>query len=229
MRNKLIALLSILLVLSSSITSFGLTTSELNSEIDNCLNNKNSVHQIATIARQLGCQESNPIIVEASRLWWEYDSLELGYRSDLEKESQYDSELNKFLSENSQNAKDMAGVMYAESRGLSAYEMSMICWCILNRYDTQRYGKTLHSVIWAKSQFAHSTRTVSDNGTDLIWLANDVLSRWYRENQGETEVGRTLPQGYCFYYGDGYHNNFRMKNSGKGYHNFGLWNPYENL
>lgn len=229
MRNKLIALLSIVLVLSSSITSFGLTTSELNSEIDNCLNNKNSVHQIATIARQLGCQESNPIIVEASRLWWEYDALELGYRSDLEKESQYDSELNKFLSDNYSNAVAMAGTMYAESRGLDARECSMISWCILNRYDTQRYGKTLSSVIWAKSQFAHSTRTVSDSGIDLVWLAQDVLTRWYKEQQGETNVGRTLPQGYCFYYGNGHHNLFRMKNSGWGSYNFGLWNPYENL
>lgn len=218
--RRIILLVTSIFILSTTVT-YGI---DFDNQIHQCQLNKQSVHQIAEIARQLGYNEENLIIIEASRMWWIYNDEELGY---IKSKSEQEDGLNKFLFENSQNAKDMAGVMYAESRGLSAYEMSMICWCILNRYDTQRYGKTLHSVIWAKSQFAHSTRTVSDNGTDLIWLANDVLTRWYREQQGETEVGRTLPQGYCFYYGDGYHNNFRMKNSGKGYHNFGLWNPYE--
>lgn len=227
MKKRFILIVPAFIILLSTFVCVGLSTSALYDKIDEYQNNKSDVHQIAEIARSLGCDESNPIIKEASRLWFEYYSLEISCRQELASVESQELALNQFLADNAQNAKDMAGVMYAESRGLSAYEMSMICWCILNRYDTQRYGETLHSVIWAKSQFAHSTRTVSDNGTDLVWLANDVLSRWYREQQGEVEVGRTLPQGYCFYYGDGYHNNFRMKNSGKGYHNFGLWNPYQ--
>lgn len=220
LRVTLITVLSFLLL--SSNVAYGLTTNQLNNCINQCQYQKDVAHNIAESARQLGCAEDNPIIVEASRLWFSYHEDEIKYLEELEA----NSELDQFIADNQSNIKAIAGTMYAEARGLDARECSMIAWCILNRYDTQRFGSSLHSVIWAKSQFAHSTRTVSDSGIDLVWLATDVLSRWYREKQGETEVGRTLPQGYCFYYGNGHHNLFRMKNSGFGSYNFGLSNPY---
>lgn len=175
-------------------------------------------NQIANIARAMGLAESNPIIVEASRIWWAEEEA---------KKQQEEAELQAFLSEHYDDAVAMAGTMFAEARGLDKREMSMVAWCILNRWDTQRFGSTLSSVIWAKSQFAHSKRTVADNGTDLVWLAQDVLTRWYKEQKGETNVGRTLPQGYCYYYGNGRHNLFRVSNSGAGSYNFGMVNPYE--
>lgn len=181
-----------------------------------------TANQIANAARSIGLPENNPIIVEASRIWWEEQNRVI----EEAKVQAEQSEIQKFLSDHSADAKAMAGTMYAEARGLDKREMSMVCWTILNRWESGRFGSTLTSVIWAKSQFAHSTRTVSDNGTDLVWLANDVLARWYREQHGETNVGRTLPKGYYFYYGDGHHNYFRMSNSGKGSYNFGLPNPY---
>lgn len=177
-----------------------------------------SMNQIANIARSVGLAETNPIITEASRIWWEEENA---------KAKQAEAELQAFLDEHYADAVAMAGVMFAEARGLDKREMSMVCWCILNRWDTQRFGSTLSSVIWAKSQFAHSNRTMSDDGTDLVWLAQDVLTRWYREQKGEENVGRTLPQGLCYYYGNGRHNLFRARNSGTGSYNFGLWNPYE--
>lgn len=173
-------------------------------------------NQIATIARSMGLQNDHPIISEASKIWWAEEEAKAA-----------EDELMAFLNEHYADAVAMAGTMYAEARGLDKREMSMVSWCILNRWDTKRFGSTLSSVIWAKSQFAHSNRKVSDDGTDLVWLAQDVLTRWYREQHGEQNVGRTLPQGYCYYYGNGRHNLFRMKNSGAGAYNFGLEDPYK--
>jgi Cell wall hydrolyses involved in spore germination len=180
--------------------------------------NQTKVNQVANIARSMGLPEDNPIIAEASRIWWADEEAKAAAK---------EAELMAFLGDHYADAVAMAGVMYAESRGLDKREQSMVAWCILNRLDSGRFGSTLSSVIWAKSQFAHSTRTVSDNGTDLIWLAQDVLTRYWKEKNGETNVGRTLPQGYLFYYGNGRHNLFRVSNSGKGSYNFGLEDPYE--
>lgn len=180
--------------------------------------NQTKANQVANIARSMGLTEDNPIIAEASRIWWEEEDAKAAAK---------EAELMAFLNDHYADAVAMAGTMFAEARGLDKREQSMVAWCILNRLDSGRFGSTLHDVIWAKSQFAHSTRTVSDNGTDLIWLAQDVLTRYWKEKNGEQNVGRTLPQGYLFYYGNGRHNLFRTSNSGKGSYNFGLWNPYE--
>lgn len=181
-------------------------------------------NQIAGIARMMNLGEDNPIIKEASRIWWEEQNR---ITAEMAEQKEFEESLQGFLNEHYADAVAMAGVMYAEARGLDTREQSMVAWCILNRWDTQRYGSTLHDVIWARAQFAHSRKTVSDNGTDLLWLAQDVLTRWYREKHGEQNVGRTLPEGYCFYYGNGKHNLFRTKNSGAGAYDFGLENPYE--
>lgn len=180
--------------------------------------NQTQANQVANIARSMGLPEDNPIITEASRIWWEEEDA---------KAAAAEAELMAFLNDHYADAVAMAGVMYAEARGLDKREQSMVAWCILNRLDSGRFGSTLHDVIWAKSQFAHSKRTTGDNGTDLVWLAQDVLTRYWKEKNGEQNVGRTLPQGYLFYYGNGRHNLFRMSNSGNGSYNFGLWNPYE--
>lgn len=182
------------------------------------------VNEIANMARSIGLSEDNPIIKESSRIWWEEQNRVI---SEAAEQASKEAELQAFLNEHYSDAVAMAGTMYAEARGLDKREMSMVCWTILNRWDNGRFGSTLHSVIWAKSQFAHSNRKVADNGADLIWLAQDVLTRYWKEKNGEQNVGRTLPKGYLFYYGDGRHNYFRVTNSGKGSYNFGLWNPYQ--
>ena len=181
-------------------------------------------NQIATIARAMGLPETHSIITESSKIWWEEQTR---VNNEAMEKAEFEASLQGFLNDHYAEAVAIAGVMYAEARGLDKREMSMVAWCILNRYDTQRFGSTMSQVIWAKSQFAHSTRKVSDDGTDLVWLAQDVMTRWYSEKHGETNVGRTLPQGYCYYYGNGKHNLFRVKNSGAGAYNFGLEDPYE--
>lgn len=213
--KKKLSLLLALFIMCSTVTCYA---------VDGWTDTQNKAHEIASTARSMGLEESNPIIVEASRIWFEEQAKSVA----LEQEKQQkEKELQNFLNYHYSEAVAMAGTMYAEARGLDKREMSMICWCILNRVDSGRFGNSLSSIIWVKSQFAHSNKRYSDNGTDLVWLAQDVLARWYREKNGETNVGRTLPQGYYFYYGNGKHNLFRKANSGAGSYNFGLWNPYE--
>lgn len=207
MRKMLIPILILLMVASAVSPVYAQWT-----------DNQVKANQIANMARSMGLPEDNAIITEASRIWWAEEEA---------KAAAEEAELMAFLNEHYADAVAMAGTMYAEARGLDKREQSMVCWCILNRLDSGRFGSTLNQVIWAKSQFAHSTRTVSDSGTDLVWLAQDVLTRYWKEKHGETNVGRTLPQGYCYYYGNSRHNLFRMQNSGKGSYQFGLPNPYE--
>lgn len=183
--------------------------------------NQTKANQMANIARSMGLPEDNPIIKECQRIWWEEQD-----KVKAAAQQAQQNDLQNFLNAHYADSVALAGTMYAEARGLSRREMSMVCWCVLNRVDSGRFGNSISSVLWAKSQFAHSNKRYSDNGTDLVWLAQDVLTRWYKEKNGETNVGRTLPKGYYFYYGDGHHNYFRQNNSGKGSYNFGLWDPY---
>lgn len=104
----------------------------------------------------------------------------------------------------------VAKILYNEGRGLkSKTELACIVWTILNRVDAG-YGSTIQKVALAKNQFAYTAgaKTVSDYGYDLIALAKDVMDRWSREKAGFSNVGRVLPKGYTWYYGDGKHNYF---------------------
>ena len=206
MRKKLLIFALIATMVTTSITPVA--------ALGQWTENQTKANQIAVIARAMGLPDTNPIIKEASNIWWA-------------EEHAKEQQVTDFLVSHEADIKAMAGVMFAEARGLDARECSMIAWTILNRYDAGYFGSTLSSVIWADSQFAHSRRTVNDQGIDLVWLAGDVMTRWYKEKYfGETNVGRTLPAGYFFYWGDGHHNYFRTQNGGKGSYNFGLVNPY---
>ena len=176
-------------------------------------------NQVANIARAMGLPETNPIIVEASRIWWEEQAIV---------EEAKRAEEAQFLADYHTEAVMIAKVMYCEARGISSKkELSMIAWTILNRYDAG-FASSISGVITAKNQFAYrsSAKTVNDYGIDLVALAEDVLLRWHRENLGETEVGRTLPKGYCYYKGNGKKNRFQQTDNGPGYYDFGV-NPYE--
>ena len=110
----------------------------------------------------------------------------------------------------SSDATICAKIMYNEGRGLkSKTELACIVWTILNRVDAG-YGSTIQKVALAKHQFAYTAgaKTTSDYGYDLIALAKDVMDRWSKEKAGFSNVGRVLPRGYTWYYGDGKHNYF---------------------
>lgn len=184
--------------------------------------NQTTANQIANLARGMGLQESNPIIQEASRIWWAEEQA---------KQEKAEAERQAFLDAHYSDAVMMAKTMYGEAKGIGdKRELSMIAWTILNRVDSGIFGGNISAVITSRSQFAYRSNapTVNQKGVDLLALSQDVLSRWYREKQGETEVGRTLPPGYCFYYGDGRHNYFRTSDRGKGYLYFeGYGDPYQ--
>lgn len=123
----------------------------------------------------------------------------------------------------------LAKVAFCEGRGIkSQTELACVMWTILNRYDTGKYGGSIANVITAPNQFAYysAAPTVSDYGYDLKELARDVLSRWNREKNGETDVGRVLPAGYCWYTGDGRSNYFRNAYRGGTRWNYSLPSPY---
>lgn len=106
----------------------------------------------------------------------------------------------------------MAKIMFNEARGMqSRTEIACIGWTICNRVDAG-YG-TLYKVMTSPKQFAYTSnaKTVSDHGYDLVALARDVLDRWSREKAGQSNVGRVLPAGYFWYWGNGKHNFFFNK------------------
>lgn len=101
-----------------------------------------------------------------------------------------------------------AKVVWAEARGIqSKAEQAAVIWCILNRYDAGIYGSSIEEVITAPHQFAYSEESPAT--AELIELADDVLQRLWAEKTGETNVGRTLPEDYFFFEGDGAHNHYR--------------------
>lgn len=178
-------------------------------------------NSLANMAREMGLAEDNPIIKEASRIWWEQHQVAEQAKAEADAE---------FLQSHHTDAVMMAKAMYCEARGIGdKRELSMICWCILNRLDSGRFQGSIPAIITADNQFAYrkSAPMVNDFGIDLFALAQDVLLRWQAEREGEVNVGRTLPKEYCFYKGNGYHNYFQITNNGKKVLDFGLWNPYE--
>lgn len=119
----------------------------------------------------------------------------------------------------------IARLLYSECRGVASItEQACVAWVVLNRADSQ--GKSVHDVLTAQNQFAYrESAPVLD---ELLWLAEDVLSRWNDEKNGKTDVGRVLPAEYQWFSGDGTHNYFRNAYKGK----YQIWDyqydsPYE--
>jgi hypothetical protein len=129
----------------------------------------------------------------------------------------------------------LAKLVYGEARGVeSQTEQAAVIWCVLNRVDSEGYGmgKSIKHVVTFKNQFiGYSPKhpTVDDYGRDLKVLASDVLERWHRESQGETDVGRVLPKEYKWFCGKNGHNVFRdaYKRSEANTWNWTLESPYK--
>ena len=103
----------------------------------------------------------------------------------------------------------LARMLWGEARGVrSVTEQAACVWCVLNRVD-QGYGSILE-VVTAPAQFV-GYRENNPIDETLWLLSEDVLTRWQREKDGETEVGRVLPPNYYFFNGDGKHNHFRTE------------------
>lgn len=81
-------------------------------------------------------------------------------------------------------------------------------WCILNWCD--RDGESIIYEVTYPNRF-QGYRASNPEPDYLKELVVDVLTRWQREKEGETDVGRTLPSNYYFFNGDGKHNHFRTE------------------
>ncbi len=126
-----------------------------------------------------------------------------------------------------QDALYIAQTLYGEASSdyIPKAEKAMVAWCILNRLDSGRYGSSVYAVVSAPGQF-YGFRAGSNPPESLMEIARDVLRRYAAEQAGEENVGRVLPQGYYYFYGDGAHNYFHI-GQGRGSFDFGLPNPYD--
>lgn len=104
----------------------------------------------------------------------------------------------------------LAKTIWAEARGVpSTARQAAVAWCALNRLDVGTFGDTLAEVLSKPYQFAYDPASpVTD---EFLALADDVLHRWYLEQNGVEGVGRTLPEDYLFFEGDGLENHFRKE------------------
>ena len=104
----------------------------------------------------------------------------------------------------------LAKTIWAEARGVpSTARQAAVAWCALNRLDAGTFGDTLAEVLSKPYQFAYDPASpVTD---EFLNLADDVLHRGYLEKNGVEDVGRTLPEDYLFFEGDGLENHFRKE------------------
>ncbi len=195
--------LTVMLILHST------TASAINSWTER----QTTAHEIAELARSLDLSEDNPIIVEAKRLWYEDYMIEI----DVQPPEQIYTDADAAI---------IAKILYSECGSIqSDTEKACVAWVVLNRVDAG-YGETIEIVGTAPSQFGYMANTpIKDN---LIDLSYDVLARWAKERNGETDVGRVLPKDYLWYSGDGAHNYFRNAYIGGTQWNYSLVSPYKN-
>ena len=125
----------------------------------------------------------------------------------------------------SDQAVALAQLMWAEARGCSKREQSLIAWTVLNRVDACYSGLTdFWSILTQPNQFYYWSSCGYEEYEYEI--AVDILQRWAAEKDGVEDSGRTLPHGYLYYYGDGVHNYFSTDGNGSELW-FGLGDPYE--
>ena len=115
---------------------------------------------------------------------------------------------------------------YGEAGGCSKTEIAATIWSVLNRYDGG-YANSIYKVVTAAGQY-HGYSKNHPIREDIYNLCKDVLARWVSEREGNSNVGRILPQGYYWFYGDGVHNHYRNSFRSKTSWDWSLSTPYAN-
>lgn len=103
--------------------------------------------------------------------------------------------------------------------------VSAVAWTVLNRLDAG-HGKTIESIIKSPYQYAWYPGITAPEWA--IKLAKDVGARWWKEHNGYTEVGRTIPPDFMWFYGDGSENYFSDQYKGGNIWDWSLPDPYAN-
>lgn len=123
---------------------------------------------------------------------------------------------------------ELAKVLWGECRGVgSKMERAAVAWCVLNRVDSADFPNTVSGVLTQPYQFSgYSKNAPVEPGLER--LAEDVLKRRHREQNGVKNSGRVLPKTYLFFFGDGKRNFFTEECHRGAFWDFSLPNPYEN-
>lgn len=120
----------------------------------------------------------------------------------------------------------LSKMAFGEAGGCSDTEIAATIWSVLNRYDTG-YADSIFKVVTAPGQYyGYSVNKPVYN--DIYNLCKDVLARWVSEREGNTNVGRILPSGYNWFYGDGVHNHYRNSFRSSNSWDWSLPTPYAN-
>ena len=122
----------------------------------------------------------------------------------------------------------IAKTLHGECKDCTKTEQAAVAWCILNRVDSELpyMPDDIVSVVTQPKQFAgyDEENPVLES---LREISEDVMLRWKREKNGETDVGRVLPREYMYFWGDKIHNYFRKECEATEYWDWSLPSPYE--
>lgn len=119
----------------------------------------------------------------------------------------------------------IAKTVWGEARGCSTLQQAAVIWCILNRVDHEGMPNDIISVVTQPSQF-HGYNPNHPVTDEIYALTVDVIDRWTREKNGETNVGRVLPKDYIYFHGDGVRNYFKNAYTGGDIWDWRFGNPY---
>jgi len=132
---------------------------------------------------------------------------------------------------NEEDVKLLGNVIYNEVRGSSKLDQSCVAWTVLNRCD--RDGLTIRQVVSIPKQFAFkpNLKLKSDKAKAILAeceaMARDVIIRHLCEQDGLDYVGRTLPNNYYSFWGDGKTTHFRTNVGVYIYWDYHFGNPYQ--
>lgn len=122
MKNKIISICIVLII------CFFMIGAVPNENENDWTPTQNKLHQIAELAREIGLEEDNPIIQEASFLW--YTELE--------------------------DVKILANVIYPESNGCTDRHQQLVGAVVMNRKKSNKFPDTIREVIIQPNQYSPS-------------------------------------------------------------------------
>ena len=125
----------------------------------------------------------------------------------------------------------LGNIIYNESRGESKLVWSCIAWTVMNHCDRDNesveYEANFPNRFCYKPEMNLKSEKANKLYDECKAIAKDVMIRHILEQEGLEEVGRTLPNNYYSYWGDGKETHFRKQIKMYDYWDFSLGNPYE--
>lgn len=117
---------------------------------------KDTVHEIAELARSIGLPEDDPIIVRAKELWWE------AHNTPVKTYTEDDLRI-------------LTNVIHYESCGCSEWHKELVGQIVCNRVEDSRFPNTIKDVVAQPRQYSvfYTTTTVSCQNCQNI--ARNVL------------------------------------------------------